>query len=190
MRLTPSEVALITSGMTTVVAVVSIIATRLNTKDSFRQQRELAQDDRLWQERSDLYVDLIDWVRKDQLFAMRYIEDLSKPHSLPTREELDEGRRRQARIATFASEDVRDLLRLKQDASVRVTSWNVAHAGQGPETQLEDEYRKLADDLSVAIEALVFQIRTELSTARPEPHMQQARIRRSWGGQSSQHERR
>jgi predicted sugar kinase len=74
---------------------------------------------------------------------MRYIEDLSKPQFLSTREELDEGRRRQARIATFASEDVRELLKLKHDVSVRVTSWNVQHVGQGLETHLEDEYRRL-----------------------------------------------
>src|SRR4051794_14205425 len=52
MRFTPNEVALITSGMATAMALVTVVVARLNARDTLRHQREQAHDERLWRGRS------------------------------------------------------------------------------------------------------------------------------------------
>lgn len=72
---------------------------------------------------------------------------------------------RQARIVTFASSEVRKLLDARLEASPKIVSRNVDHAGQGYETRLDLEYQELARTLGASVDALVAQIRAELSTA-------------------------
>ncbi|NYD51812.1 hypothetical protein BJY14_007795 [Actinomadura luteofluorescens] len=115
---------------------------------------------------------------------MMYIEDPNNPPARTTQEDVAEGRRRQARISALGSQPIRDLLSRRMNAAIRVTSWNVQHAGQGVSIQQTPEYQELLETLWKADEDLVEQIREELKTGQAQwllrPQRRRLRLRRSW----------
>lgn len=91
-----------------VVAAFAIRANRDTTKMTLRQQRTLAQEERLWHQRSEAYLELLIWLDEmDQQFAMT----TGEPSSMLLPKERQEYHRATfAKLKAYGSKDVVELV--------------------------------------------------------------------------------
>ncbi|MBD2896219.1 hypothetical protein amrb99_51630 [Actinomadura sp. RB99] len=190
MSLSANGVTLFGSILTTAMAFLTVWSNRRSTRDTLEEQqylteatlnhqRALAHDERVWQERAALYVDLLEWLLYNvlelaDLFESRLLLGEEAPEGPPA--ESINAHRINARVAAFASNRVREVDRsvralllevVKANAQIRLTS------PERPEP-LNARRRHLLDKLNEQSTILLKLIRDELKitygpeVARPE----------------------
>ncbi|GAA4242605.1 hypothetical protein GCM10022254_76210 [Actinomadura meridiana] len=164
MRLTPNEVALITSGLTTFMALVTVVVTRRNTRDTLQHQRELAHDERVWHERAALYLDLLDWVQRQEAHVTTHLGNPDLPAVLQSSdEEVRDNHRRRARVHAYASDEVKGLEHEMHTVLLAMVAWNGSLVRDGRWGDIRSpEYEHHSGQVKQHREALVGQIRREL----------------------------
>lgn len=97
MRLTTGELALFAPAAVLAASALSVWTQRLTTKRTLESQRQLAQDERSWQERRKLYVEILLWLQREEdgLTDLEELRVLQLPAEPP--------REIQARMSAFAS---------------------------------------------------------------------------------------
>jgi hypothetical protein len=163
--MTALEAGLLTGGLTGLFTLAAVVVTYLLQG---RQQRALAQDERMWSRRAETYVAMLQYQGSGMVEG--YIETASE-REWAVRDELT------AKAAAFASDEVRDLWQqsalakraLQEYADENWAELTVVGAGV---LALEDaaekdpELRRLDQASAWASRQLAVQIRAELDVAR------------------------
>lgn len=164
MRLTGNEVALIAAGLTTWMAIVTVRTTRWTTNATLQHQRDLAQDERVWRERSALYLDMADWLNQLEQWALDSIDNPEQPITPPQDDsEIRETMRLHARIDTFASDEVKARDQILRQDLVTLYGLNTQVSEQTHTFEsLREVYRFMVDQIEIHQKDLIDQIRMEL----------------------------
>lgn len=127
MHLTSAELSFLGSCLTALVAIIAVIANQMATRKALKHQREMAEDERLWQRRADLYVELLEttaaWTR-------------GETEAEPSMQSI------QARLIAFGSSDVISVaLRWIDLAKLGPTDPNALEAEFEISTTVQDELK-------------------------------------------------
>jgi hypothetical protein len=162
--MTVLEATLLTAGLTGFFTLAGVVVTYLLQG---RQQRALAQDERMWSRRAETYVDMLQYQGSGMVEG--YIESATD-REWAVRDELT------AKAAAFASDEVRDLWQQSALANLMLQSyvdeeWTELTGGAGvlaieDATEKEPELRRLRQASARASKQLAVQIRAELDVAR------------------------
>jgi len=93
-----------------VVAAVTIYVNRQMTQDTLRHQLDLAHNERIWQQRSETYLELLLWMDEWDDKSKNISSDISSMDLSGDQAESD--RRTQAKVDTFASIEIVELVKL------------------------------------------------------------------------------
>lgn len=92
------------------VAAIAIYVNRQTTQYTLRHQLNLAHDERIWQQRSETYLELIVWMDEWDDKSRNISSDISSIDL--SGEQAESDRRRQAKVAAFASSEIVELVKL------------------------------------------------------------------------------
>jgi hypothetical protein len=127
---TSSELAFGTAALTAAISALATVLTYKNARESSREQRKnlelqlehqrrKAADERIWQERRDIYVELLIWLQD--------LTDLSPSPDGPSRDEWQRHRVMWAKVAAFGSPEIQTL---RDEAEAAMLEWRTSTAYQ------------------------------------------------------------
>jgi hypothetical protein len=127
---TTSELAFGTAALTAAISALATLLTYKNARESSREQRRNLQlqldherrkaaDARIWEERRDIYVELLIWLQD--------LTDVSPGPDGPSPEEWQRHRIMWAKVAAFGSPEIQTL---RDDAEAAMLEWRTSVAYQ------------------------------------------------------------
>lgn len=163
--MTTLEASLLTGGLTGLLTLAGVVATLIIQG---RQQRGLAQDERMWSRRAETYVAMLQY--QGSGMAEGYIT-AATAREWAVRDELT------AKAAAFASDEVRNLWQQSALASLALQEYvdeawpqlttNAEWTAIEDKAEQDPEFRRFCQASTQASKQLAEQIRAELDIGRP-----------------------